>query len=72
VQVAVTDLVGAGDAFAAGYLSALLDGEPPAQRLERGHTCAAFVVSTNGDWEGAPHRSELDLVNTLTLKEVRR
>ena len=72
LSVALTDLVGAGDAFAAGYLSGLLDGEPPAGRLDRGHACAAFVVSTHGDWEGAPRRDELALAPALTLKEVHR
>jgi len=72
LSVAVTDLVGAGDAFASGYLSGLLDAETPAVRLDRGHACAAFVVSTHGDWEGAPRRDELALAPALTLKEVHR
>lgn len=72
VQVAVSDLVGAGDAFAAGYLSGVLDGLSVPERLERGHICAAFVVSTPGDWEGAPRRHELSLAPRLTAKEVHR
>jgi 2-dehydro-3-deoxygluconokinase len=72
VSVAVQDLVGAGDAFAAGFLSALLDGAPVADRLTRGHTCAAFVVATNGDWEGAPRRTELALAGALAKGDVHR
>lgn len=60
--VRAVDTVGAGDAFVAGYLSALLDGEGPAGRLERAVTTGAFAVASPGDWEGAPTRSELGLL----------
>jgi 2-dehydro-3-deoxygluconokinase len=72
VSVEVEDLVGAGDAFAAGYLSGLLDGVPVPARLARGHACAAFVVSSRGDWEGAPRRAELELAQSLAEVEVHR
>jgi 2-dehydro-3-deoxygluconokinase len=71
-DVTVTDLVGAGDAFAAGYLSGVLDQASVAERLGRAHACAAFVVSSIGDWEGAPRRTELQLTSTLATKEVHR
>lgn len=60
--VRAVDTVGAGDAFVAGYLSALLDGEGPAGRLERAVTTGAFAVASPGDWEGAPTRSELGML----------
>ncbi|MCF3147884.1 sugar kinase [Streptomyces platensis] len=60
--VRAVDAVGAGDAFVAGYLSALLDGEGTAGRLERAVTTGAFAVASPGDWEGAPTRSELDML----------
>jgi 2-dehydro-3-deoxygluconokinase len=63
VPVPVVDVIGAGDAFTAGYLSALLDGEPVAERLRRGTVLGAFSVSGRGDWESLPRRDELDLVN---------
>jgi 2-dehydro-3-deoxygluconokinase len=53
------DVVGAGDAFVAGYLSARIDGLDVAARLERGTAVAAVAVSTEGDWEGLPTRAEL-------------
>ncbi|GCD37911.1 ribokinase [Streptomyces chrestomyceticus JCM 4735] len=62
VAVQAVDAVGAGDAFVAGYLSALLDGEGIAGRLERGVTTGAFAVASPGDWEGAPTRAELNLL----------
>ncbi|MFC4000240.1 sugar kinase [Prauserella oleivorans] len=61
-QVPVVDSVGAGDAFTAGYLSALLDGLGLAERLARGNRAGAFAVATAGDWEGLPTRAELELL----------
>ncbi|GAA5194300.1 sugar kinase [Rugosimonospora acidiphila] len=58
----VVDVVGAGDAFVAGYLSARIDGLPPRERLRRGASVAAFCVSCAGDWEGLPRREELPLM----------
>ncbi|WP_407077279.1 sugar kinase [Streptomyces coeruleorubidus] len=60
-QVDAVDLVGAGDAFVAGYLSGLLDGADIPARLRRAVTTAAFAVATRGDWEGLPTRDELSL-----------
>ena len=59
------DVVGAGDAFVAGYLSALLDGQAPAQALRRGCAAGAFVVGTHGDWEGSASRAEIDALPTV-------
>ena len=58
-KVTAVDVVGAGDAFVAGYLSARLDGLDLAARLQRGTDVAAVAVSTQGDWEGLPTRAEL-------------
>ncbi|MCX5366845.1 sugar kinase [Streptomyces sp. NBC_00124] len=60
-EVDAVDLVGAGDAFVAGYLSGLLDGTDIPARLHRAVTTAAFAVATRGDWEGLPTRDELGL-----------
>ncbi len=62
LAVTLVDPVGAGDAFVAGYLSALLDGEDVPERLARAVECGAFVVSVRGDWEGAPRRAELGML----------
>jgi 2-dehydro-3-deoxygluconokinase len=61
--VPVSDTVGAGDAFTAGYLSAALDDLPIGDRLGRAVTVAAFAVSAAGDWEGLPTRDELPLLS---------
>lgn len=48
--VDVIELVGAGDAFAAGYLAGLLLGEDAEARLTRGHHVAAWTI---GSWDDA-------------------
>jgi 2-dehydro-3-deoxygluconokinase len=63
LPVPVVDLVGAGDAFVAGLLSATLDGLPLEQRLGRAVMVAAFAVAHDGDWEGLPTRAELTLLD---------
>jgi 2-dehydro-3-deoxygluconokinase len=59
--VAVVDTVGAGDAFVAGYLSALLGGLEVPARLARANACGAMLCMTPGDWESSP-----------TLRDVER
>jgi 2-dehydro-3-deoxygluconokinase len=49
LKVEVVEPVGAGDAFAAGFLAGTLAGEPPAKRLRRGHLVAAGVLLTVED-----------------------
>lgn len=71
LSVPVVDTVGAGDAFTAGYLSALLDGDPTAGRLLRGVTLGAFAVARSGDWENLPYRSELPLAGQSAGSTIR-
>jgi 2-dehydro-3-deoxygluconokinase len=60
--VSEVDPVGAGDAFAAGYLSGMLDGMSTVDRLDRACVAGAFAVTVPGDWEGLPSRAELELL----------
>jgi 2-dehydro-3-deoxygluconokinase len=60
-RVTVVDVVGAGDAFVAGYLAARLENRPPLERLRLGALVGAFAVGVRGDWEGLPRRAELAL-----------
>lgn len=55
----VVDPVGAGDAFAGGYLAELLRGEAVAERLRIAAVCGSYAVETGGDWEGNPLRGDL-------------
>lgn len=49
-RVDVVEPVGAGDAFAAGYLAGLLRGDNPADRLALGHSFAAWTLGTRADF----------------------
>lgn len=72
VRVTSIDTVGAGDAFTAGYLSALLDGGDVAARLERGTLAGAFAVSTAGDCDGLPSAAELALLASASNGSTQR
>jgi 2-dehydro-3-deoxygluconokinase len=49
LRVEVVEPVGAGDAFAAGFLAATLAGQPPATRLRAGHLQAAVALLSHED-----------------------
>ncbi len=55
----VVDTVGAGDAFAVGVISALLEGAPLEKAACRGAWMGARVVQVRGDCEGLPTRAEM-------------
>lgn len=58
-HVVPIDLVGAGDAFAAGCLAALLQDLDLATALRAAATTAAYAITARGDIEGLPDRHEL-------------
>jgi 2-dehydro-3-deoxygluconokinase len=60
-KVPIVDVIGAGDAFAAGFISSLLRGSSLEDALEIGNTAGALVVTVRGDFENMP-----------TLDDVRR
>ncbi|MGV8978312.1 MAG: sugar kinase [Cellulomonas sp.] len=53
-RVPVVDPVGAGDAFAAGWISAYLRGVTGADRLREAHAVASCSVGHPGDLDGLP------------------
>lgn len=55
----VVDTVGAGDGFAVGVISALLEGLPLAQAVRRGNRIGSLAVQAVGDSEGLPTRDQL-------------
>lgn len=59
IPAPVVDTVGAGDAFAAGYLFELTRGAPIEERLRTATRTGAYAVTVDGDWEGAPTYEEL-------------
>ncbi len=56
----VVDTVGAGDGFAVGVISGLLEGLSLPQAVARGNRIGAFAIQVVGDMEGLPTRAELD------------
>ncbi len=60
VPVVTVDPVGAGDAFAAGFLAALIQGDEPTQSLRWAALMGAWAVTTAGDWQGLPGLDELE------------
>lgn len=55
----VVDTVGAGDGFAAGVVSALLEGEGIDAAVARGNRVGAFAIQVIGDMDGLPTRAQL-------------
>lgn len=61
----IVDTVGAGDAFAAGFLSGFLEfgelgqGDGLRKALERANFMGSLATQYKGDWEGLPKREEL-------------
>ncbi|MFC3996707.1 sugar kinase [Nocardiopsis sediminis] len=53
-RVDVVDPVGAGDAFAAGWLSGLVDDRPESMRLRMGHYVASRVLMSPSDFAELP------------------
>lgn len=49
-RIEVIEPVGAGDAFAAGYLAGLLRADRPRDRLALGHSFAAWTLGTRADF----------------------
>lgn len=50
VRTQVVEPVGAGDAFAAGYLAGVIRGLPAAERLQAGHDRAVLALGSTGDF----------------------
>lgn len=55
----VVDTVGAGDGFAVGVISALLEGKTTEQALARGNRIGSLAIQVIGDSEGLPTREQL-------------
>ncbi len=64
-HVDVVAPVGAGDAFAAGFLSATLRGLPVKHRLRHGHLMAAAALTTPADLAAPPGRGHADRLAAL-------
>ncbi|WP_116140617.1 sugar kinase [Trinickia diaoshuihuensis] len=63
----VVDTVGAGDGFAVGVVSALLEGRDLPSAVARGNRIGALAIQVIGDSEGLPTRVELDRLETASI-----
>jgi 2-dehydro-3-deoxygluconokinase len=59
-DVPAVDSVGAGDGFAAGLISAHLDGHDAPASLRRAAAVGALATTSHGDRDGLPHRAALE------------
>lgn len=59
--VEVFNILGAGDGFAAGFLSGWLKGKPLEECARRANACGALVVSRHGCAPAMPSGAELEL-----------
>jgi 2-dehydro-3-deoxygluconokinase len=57
----VVDEVGAGDAYAAGFVFGLLQGREPEACARVGHLLAGWALRGTGDWETLPRLDQLQL-----------
>ncbi|MBN6053778.1 sugar kinase [Nonomuraea sp. RK-328] len=71
-RVTEVDPVGAGDAFAAGWLAGWLSGHGPEERLRTACAAGAFAVTSQGDWESFPRSADLHLVQRRAADGVSR
>jgi 2-dehydro-3-deoxygluconokinase len=73
----VIDTVGAGDAFAAGFVSVFLDNQNSMtsssleKALTRANIMGALATQFKGDWEGIPALDELEAIASGKM-EVKR
>ncbi|MEO5940223.1 MAG: sugar kinase [Candidatus Limnocylindrales bacterium] len=56
----IVDPIGAGDAFTAGLLAAVLEGRSLDEALRWANACGAAAVAVDGDMPGLPTREELE------------
>ncbi len=69
----VVDPVGAGDGFATGFLSGILEQLPIQEAVARACAIGAIVATVNGDVEGLPDRAGLEkLMHTTNNEDVKR
>ncbi|WP_250340531.1 carbohydrate kinase family protein [Luteibacter flocculans] len=64
--VEAVDTTGAGDAFDAGFIDALLDGDPLIGRVERACVCGALCATAPGALQSLPHPPQLRTLRERT------
>jgi 2-dehydro-3-deoxygluconokinase len=67
----VIDTVGAGDGFAVGVLSGLVEGHSVEEAVMRGNAIGALAVQSPGDHDGYPTRKQLEEYMKQQLEGVK-
>ena len=65
LRLGVVEKIGAGDAFAGGFLAGLLHGLGHQERIRLGHLCAAAALTGDGDVAELPGRQRLEELASL-------
>jgi len=68
-KVPVVDMIGAGDAFAAGFVASILKGWSLERALEVANAAGALVVTVRGDIENLPSMEEVERFLAFQRKE---
>jgi 2-dehydro-3-deoxygluconokinase len=68
----VVDPIGAGDGFAAGFVSGLLDGLDIYHSVQRANGVGAMITMVSGDVEGLPERPDLEKFMNKSSEDVNR
>jgi 2-dehydro-3-deoxygluconokinase len=69
-KVQTEDVIGAGDAFAAGFISSLLRGSDLDEALEIGNAAGALVVTVRGDFENMPSLDDVKKFLAAQRREI--
>jgi len=69
-KVPIEDVIGAGDAFAAGFISSLLHGLDLEGALEVGNAAGALVVTVRGDFENMPSTDDVKKFLAAQRREI--
>ncbi|MBS7648446.1 MAG: sugar kinase [Candidatus Bathyarchaeia archaeon] len=68
-KVPVVDVIGAGDAFAAGFIASILEKRSLGEALDFGNAAGALVVTTRGDIENLPTKDDVEKFLAFQRKE---
>ncbi|HLO12922.1 MAG TPA: sugar kinase [Pseudoneobacillus sp.] len=68
----LVDPVGAGDGFAAGFVSGLIDGLNLYDSVRRANAVGALVTMVSGDVEGLPEREDIENFMNNIMEDVNR
>ncbi|MEM3479055.1 MAG: PfkB family carbohydrate kinase, partial [Candidatus Bathyarchaeia archaeon] len=68
-KVPVVDVIGAGDAFAAGFIASILRGRSLEEALMFGNAAGALVVAVRGDIENLPSWEDIEKFLAFQRKE---